>query len=306
MGFDPITMGLGAGVSLLSGFMGAGASKKASEQQIAARERALQMQKGMFDTAAGALNPFISGGANVLNQLSGLTGPGGALTTPTSANLPGGTNFSGVVPNFNFQPTQEQLEQTPGYQFNLNQGLKAVQNSAAARGLGSSGTAMKGAADYAQGLAGTTFQQQLQNYLQQGQMNFQNTLTAGQQDWQNTFQSGQTGFQNYLQQNRQIFDLLFPQAQLGAGSAASLAGAAGTFGKSMGDTMTGIGDAGAAGTLGETNAWTNALLGGAGMMMGGTGGKGGLAGLFGGLFGGKGVGMPLPTSFNPNQLSGLY
>lgn len=51
----------------------------------------------------------------------------------------------------------------PGYQFTLNQGLKATQNSAAARGLGSSGAALKGAASYATGLAQSNYN----NYFNQ-------------------------------------------------------------------------------------------------------------------------------------------
>jgi hypothetical protein len=63
--------------------------------------------------------------------------------------------------NVDFNPinmTQAELEATPGYQFTRNQGLKAVQNSAAARGLGSSGMAQRGAAEYATGLADQTWQ----------------------------------------------------------------------------------------------------------------------------------------------------
>ncbi len=45
------------------------------------------------------------------------------------------------------------LQTMPGYQFELQQGLQAAQNGYAAKGLGSSGSAMKGAAQYAQGLA---------------------------------------------------------------------------------------------------------------------------------------------------------
>jgi hypothetical protein len=55
---------------------------------------------------------------------------------------------------------QAALEQTPGYQFTKTQGLKAVQNSAAARGLGVSGAALKGAATFATGLADQTYQTQ--------------------------------------------------------------------------------------------------------------------------------------------------
>lgn len=55
---------------------------------------------------------------------------------------------------------QANLEKTPGYQFTKNQGLKAVQNSAAARGLGVSGAALKGASEFATGLANNTYKDQ--------------------------------------------------------------------------------------------------------------------------------------------------
>lgn len=55
---------------------------------------------------------------------------------------------------------QAALEKTPGYQFTRNQGLKAVQNSAAARGLGVSGAALKGASAFATNLANNTYQDQ--------------------------------------------------------------------------------------------------------------------------------------------------
>lgn len=54
-------------------------------------------------------------------------------------------------------PTAAEAQATPGYQFTLDQGLKSVQNSAAARGLGTSGAALKGAASYATGLADSTY-----------------------------------------------------------------------------------------------------------------------------------------------------
>lgn len=56
--------------------------------------------------------------------------------------------------------TQDWLENTPGYKFTREQGLKATQNSAAARGLGVSGAALKGAASFATGLADNTYKTQ--------------------------------------------------------------------------------------------------------------------------------------------------
>lgn len=56
--------------------------------------------------------------------------------------------------------TQDWLENTPGYKFTKTQGEKAVANSAAARGLGVSGAALKGAANFATGLADATYKTQ--------------------------------------------------------------------------------------------------------------------------------------------------
>jgi len=58
-----------------------------------------------------------------------------------------------------------QLQQMPGYQFTLGQGLNAVQNSMASQGLGVSGNALRGAAQYATGLASQTYQSQLNNLM---------------------------------------------------------------------------------------------------------------------------------------------
>ena len=55
---------------------------------------------------------------------------------------------------------QAALEKTPGYQFTRTQGLKGVKNAAAARGLGVSGAALKGAAAFTTGLADNTYQTQ--------------------------------------------------------------------------------------------------------------------------------------------------
>jgi hypothetical protein len=52
---------------------------------------------------------------------------------------------------------QSALENLPGYQFTRDQGLKSTENSYASRGLGSSGGALKGAANYATGLASSQY-----------------------------------------------------------------------------------------------------------------------------------------------------
>lgn len=95
---------------------------------------------------------------------SGQSGGGGGSSLPSAASgAP--TSFSYNPADYGlgngvFNPTQAALEATPGYQFTRDQGLKSVQNSAAARGLGVSGAALKGAARFATGLADQTLNTQ--------------------------------------------------------------------------------------------------------------------------------------------------
>ena len=68
--------------------------------------------------------------------------------------------------------TQNRLEQSPGYQFRLNQGQNSIQNLLASKGGLKSGAAMKALEEYAQGTASQEFGNQvgyLQNLSNMGQ-----------------------------------------------------------------------------------------------------------------------------------------
>lgn len=173
-------------------------------------------------------------------------------------NVPGLTpsGASGVSPGSliaPFNPTQAGLEATPGYQFTLNQGLKAVSNSNAARGLGVSGAALRGAADYSTGLADSTYNQQ---------------------------------FSNYLTQQDAITNRLMGLTNIGQSSAANVGSAATNTGSSLGSNAIGAGNASGAASMATANAvgsgannLNNLLLvqslaknGGGGIFNSGTGG----------------------------------
>lgn len=192
------------------------AAKSAADTQAQAANNAEAATMAQFNKTQQNLAPFISGGTNALTALQSLTGTG-AGGNPLTAPL--------TKP---FAPTEAQLEQTPGYQFTKQQGLLATQNGYAAQGLGSSGAAAKGAANYAEGLASTTYQQQ---------------------------------FQNYLAQNQQIYSMLGGLTTVGQNAAAmtgtqglTATGQAGQFG-------TAGAAASAAGQVGAANAGANALTG---------------------------------------------
>ena len=222
---DPATAMIGSaalssGTGLLNGLIGGGAAKAASQQQAQLGWAQLMMQAQMQAQMNERLAPFVQGGKNALGALQRLTGTneGG---DPTKAYL-----------TSKFAPTMEQLASTPGYQFTLGQGQKAVTNAAAAKGLGQSGAALRGAVDYAGGLASTTFQQQ---------------------------------FQNYLAENAQIYNMINGQTQTGLNAAVQQGAQGNQILGMMTNSLGGIGSALASGTVGQANAMMgglNALAGG--------------------------------------------
>lgn len=146
---------LSAGASIFGAQTAAGAQEKAAQQasstELQAAQLASQTQLGMFNKLQGNLSPYMAAGGNANAALA--------------AELPGLT-----TPLAPIKMDEATLQKTPGYQFNLTQGLKSVQSAAAARGLGVSGAALKGAASYATGLADSTYQNQFNN----AQTNWQN------------------------------------------------------------------------------------------------------------------------------------
>lgn len=125
-----------------SAVIGAGASIYASGEAGDAQRDAAQMgidaQQRMYNQTRSDLTPYRTAGESALTTLNEKLPE---LTAP-------------------IELTQDWLESTPGYKFTRDQGLKSVQNSAAARGLGVSGAALKGAASFATGLADNTYKTQ--------------------------------------------------------------------------------------------------------------------------------------------------
>lgn len=159
----PTALAIGAGVSGVAGVasavIGGNAAKSAGKTQAKAATLASNNQLEEFNQTEQNLSPYMSAGTEALGTGESLLG----LGDTSKATTPGG-GTSGGVPNTTAMETA--LENTPGYQFTKQQGLEATQNGFAAQGLASSGAALKGAATFATGLADTTYEQQLQNYLQ--------------------------------------------------------------------------------------------------------------------------------------------
>lgn len=129
------------GAAVVNGLVGAYTASNATDAQVAAQNKAIAVQQQQY--------------AQTRSDLSGYRDMGGSAGKTLQDQLPFLTSPISM--------DQATLEKTPGYQFAKTQGLKAVQNSAAARGLGVSGAALKGAATFATGLADNTYQNQFNN-----------------------------------------------------------------------------------------------------------------------------------------------
>jgi hypothetical protein len=228
---------ISAGTSILGGILGSDAANKAAQQQAAAGkaaasqqtaagQQAQTIQQGQISAENANAQPYTQLGSQASGQLSNfLQGP-----------LASETQFTA--------PTAAQAAATPGYQFQLSQGINALQNSAAARGgLLSTGTA-KNLNNYAQGVASTNYQ--------------------------NTYNNALQAYNTNLSAQNQTFNQLYSTTGLGANATANLnnvtAGSTnaltgGILGNAsqIGSDLMGVGNAQAAGTVGSANALTGGL-----------------------------------------------
>lgn len=145
--------------------MQSSAAESAANTQAQAANNASQMQWNEFNTLQQNEQPYINlGGSAITPLLSAMgynvsVGPDGKYQLSVNPNSPLQQTFRA--------PTLQEVQQTPGYEFTLQQGEQAINNSAAAKGGLLSGATLKDLLSYGQGLASTTYQQ-----------NFNNDLTA--------------------------------------------------------------------------------------------------------------------------------
>ena len=155
---NPVMAGLGAA----QGFLGANGGIQGMIGGITGQ--------GQTDAALRAQQQGVAG-ANAA-QLQGYTDSSQALQPYSQAGLNGLNNLTSAMPGLtaNFDPSN--LQNTPGYQFALNQGLNAINSSASARGLLNSGGTMASLNNYAQNAAGQQYQNAFNNYQAQNQQNY--------------------------------------------------------------------------------------------------------------------------------------
>lgn len=186
--------------------VGGVASNMAAGKQANAAGKAADQSAEAAAQMRADLTPYNNLGQQAINPLWSAMGYNvddkGNVTQNPSATL---------QQQFKFDPAN--LENTPGYQFTLQQGLKGTNNALAAQGLGLSGAQAKGLSQYTTGLANQTYGDQYNRALSTYNTNYQvasnnvnnlqNLVNTGQNS---AAQSGQQGVQaannagNYLTQ----------------------------------------------------------------------------------------------------------
>lgn len=204
-----------AWVGLAAAAVGAVGSITASGQQADAANNATASQQAMFNQTFNAGAPYRTAGAAATGRLSDLLG--------TSGNTAASGYGSLTQP---FTGADYTANQDPGYQFQLQQGQNALQNSQAAGGGVLSGAALKDLIGYNQGVASTGYQNAWNRW------NTQQTNTV----------------------NR-----LGSLAQLGQAASTNSATGASAFANGIASTQTQAGNAAAAGTVGASNAINSGL-----------------------------------------------
>lgn len=130
-----------AGGSVLTAGASIYGAGKAADAQTAAAQKASDTALNMYNQTNVNLAPYRATGLDASNRLGASIGD---LTTPVSVN-------------------PQDFVNSDMYKFQAYQGEKAAENSAAARGLGSSGAALKASSLFADNLAKGNWQQNFEN-----------------------------------------------------------------------------------------------------------------------------------------------
>jgi hypothetical protein len=208
-----------------SGIMSSNAATDAANIQSGALDRATAVQQQSLDRQLEMQRPFTEAGTTAVNQLSAMTQPGGSATQ-----------------DFSYEPFDYQAD--PGYQFRLDRGLRAMNQTAASRGGLISGNALKAGQQYGQDMGSQEYGASFERYLQ----NYANA--------QNTFQMNRNN----------LLDPLKFLTNIGQAGASNQAANVGSFGSSQAANITGAGNVQAAGQIGSANAFTGAMGQGIGQL----------------------------------------
>lgn len=191
---------VGAASSLIGGAQQAKAAGQAAKAQTKATKATIAAQEKALERQIGLQEPFRQTGVNALADY-------GAASQYTPFGM-------------------DQFNADPGYQFRMSEGLKALERSAAARGILQSGGTLKDITRFGQDVAS--------------------------QEYQNAFQ-------RYLLERQQRLQPLEYRIGLGQAAASGQAANVGSTAQNVGQLTQALGNIQSAGIMGRANAFTNTL-----------------------------------------------
>jgi hypothetical protein len=146
---------IGGAAALGGAAIGAYGSSKAAKAQAKAAQAGINAQERMFERQVELQSPFREAGLSAQNRMLTVLGlPGGDATS---------ADYGSAARGFG----DTEFKADPGYAFRLTEGMKALENSAAARGGLLSGAAMKGATRFGQGLASEEYMNAFNRYYKE-------------------------------------------------------------------------------------------------------------------------------------------
>ena len=153
------------------------AAGRAADISTAASREAIDLQRKMYYEGVARQQPWLEAGQIALNKL-----------------IPEATNYQ----NFGM----EQFKQDPGYAFRISEGMKALENSAAARGGLLSGATMKGIQRYGQDMASQEYTNAFNRYQveRQARLNPLQSLAGVGQTTANALAAGGQAFAGNVNQ----------------------------------------------------------------------------------------------------------
>ena len=202
------------GGAVIGGVASNRAAKKGANAQSQAAQMASDTELQMYNQSREDQMPWLNQGKTSLNQLAGLMAPGKQLTR----------NFS-----------MADFRADPGYRFRLREGMRGVENSAAARGGLLSGNTLKALANY------------------------------NQQAASNEYMNSYNRFNN---DNSTLFNRLAALANTGQTTANSLGALGSNTAQSIGSNAMAAGNARASGYAGQANALNGLVNNGIGLYAG--------------------------------------
>lgn len=179
-------------------------AQNAQNAQTQASDAANQVQQTQWQKEQANIAPYLASGTQNLATLNS------------------------SMPDLTRKFTMQDFQQDPGYQFQLSQGLGAIDRSAAAKGMLNSTGTQQNATGYAEGMANTDYQQAL--------MNFQNNQS-------------------------QRYNMLSGLANMGVQATGMANASNANYANQFSNNLIGAGNARAAGAIGEGNAISGGIAG---------------------------------------------